>query len=254
MLVVFVAVMVGLVMLVHTAPAPLLLEWCYRTIARWHMPTTGTPTVYLTFDDGPNLSATAELLNVLAREHVRATFFVVDRHLTAETAPLIRRMFEEGHAVGIHSYRRALLLLGRSAFADWVTRAAARIEALSGRPPCRVFRPHAGWRTVEMLAGLRQIDYRMVGWGWMLWDWNWYRPPSADALVPRLLARVRSGDIVVMHDGHEAHQHADRRYTVETVSRLIPALRARGFSFGVVCEPVTRPRTLRGIESSRASP
>jgi peptidoglycan/xylan/chitin deacetylase (PgdA/CDA1 family) len=87
-----------------------------------------------------------------------------------------------------------------------------------------------------MLGGLRQIDYRLIGWGWMLWDWDWYRQPSPDALVPRLLARVRSGDIIVMHDGHEAHQGADRRYTIETVSRLVPALRDRGFSFGVVCD------------------
>jgi peptidoglycan/xylan/chitin deacetylase (PgdA/CDA1 family) len=54
--------------------------------------------------------------------------------------------------------------------------------------------------------------------------------------VPRLLGRVRSGDIIVRHDGHEAHQDADRRHTIETVSRLVPALRDRGFSFGAVCD------------------
>jgi peptidoglycan/xylan/chitin deacetylase (PgdA/CDA1 family) len=237
MFLVLVAVTAGLVVLAHTAPAPFLLEYFWRGIALWHMPRERTPTVYLTFDDGPNPSATPELLNLLAREHVRATFFVVDRHITDETAFLIRRMFEDGHAVGIHSYRRALLLLGPSAFAGWVTTAAARIEMLTGHPPCRVFRPHAGWRTAQMLTGLRRIEYRMVGWGWMLWDWNWYRRPSCDTVVPRILGRVRSGDIVVLHDGHEAHQHADRRHTIETVSRLIPALRARGFSFGIVCEP-----------------
>ncbi len=236
MLFALLAVAAGVVLLVHTAPAPLLLEYFYGRIALWHMPRSGPPTIYLTFDDGPNLSATPALLDVLAREHVRATFFVVDRHVTDETAPVIRRMFDAGHAVGIHSYRRALLRLGPAAFAAWVTRAAARIEAVTGRRPCRIFRPHAGWRTAQMLAGLGRIDYRMVGWGWMLWDWNWYRPPSVDALVPRLLGRLRSGDIVVMHDGHEAYQHAERCYTIETVGRLIPALRARGFSFGVICE------------------
>ena len=66
---------------------------------------------------------------------------------------------------------------------------------------------------------------------------NWYRPPTPDALVSRFVGRVRSGDIIVMHDGHEAHQNADRRYTVETISRLVPALRERGFSFGVVSGP-----------------
>lgn len=87
-----------------------------------------------------------------------------------------------------------------------------------------------------MFGGLRRIDYKMIGWGWMLWDWNWYRPPSANTLVPRLIDRIRAGDIIVLHDGHEARQNADRRYTIETVTRLVPALRDRGFSFGVVCE------------------
>ena len=170
----------------------------------------------------------------MKREQVRATFFVVDRHIDERTAVLVRRMFDEGHAVGIHSYQRSLMELEPSAFAAWVTAASDRLATLAGRQPCRAFRPHAGWRSAQMLRGLRQINYKMVGWGWMLWDWNWYRAPTPGALVPRLLGRVRSGDIIVMHDGHEAHQDADRRHTIETVSRLVPALRDRGFSFGVV--------------------
>src|SRR5580692_6040229 len=50
--------------------------------------------VYLTFDDGPNPSATPELLDTLKREQVRATFFVVDRHIDESTAPLVRRIFD----------------------------------------------------------------------------------------------------------------------------------------------------------------
>jgi chitooligosaccharide deacetylase len=236
MFLILIAVVAGVVALAHTAPFPFLLERLVPDRGLWHMPRAGPPTIYLTFDDGPNPSATPELLDVLRREQARATFFVVDRHIDESTAPLVRRMFDEGHAVGIHSYQRGLMRLGSSAFAAWVTAAADRLAALTGRRPCRAFRPHAGWRSMQMLAGLRQIDFKMIGWGWMLWDWNWYRPPSPDALVPRLVGRVRSGDIIVMHDGHEAHQNADRRHTIETISRLVPALRDRGFSFGVVCD------------------
>jgi len=234
---IFVAVAAGIVALAHTAPFPFLLERALPDRAVWHMPRVEPPTVYLTFDDGPNPSATPELLDVLQRERARATFFVVDRHIDVDTAPLVRRMFDEGHAVAIHSYRRSLLRLGPSAFAAWVTAAADRLADLTGRRPCRAFRPHAGWRSVQMFMGLRQIDYKMVGWGWMLFDFNWYRPPSAEVLVPRFVNRVRSGDIIVMHDGHEAHEHADRRYTIETVGRLVPALRDHGFSFGTICDP-----------------
>ena len=87
-----------------------------------------------------------------------------------------------------------------------------------------------------MYAGLRQIDYTLVGWGWMLWDWDWFRERTADRIAPRLAARVSAGDIIVMHDGDEKAPFKDQRYTVDATARLIPELRAKGFAFGTVCE------------------
>ena len=55
-----------------------------------------------------------------------------------------------------------------------------------------------------MYEGLRQIDYKLVGWGWMLWDFNWFRRRTADSTVARVAARASAGDIVVMHDGDES--------------------------------------------------
>ena len=91
----------GFFLLGHFAPFPFLLDVTPRTV--WRMPDTFPPTVYLTFDDGPNPDATPALLDVLARHQVRATFFVIDKHLTSETAPIVRRMFEEGHGVALHA-------------------------------------------------------------------------------------------------------------------------------------------------------
>ena len=86
-----------------------------------------------------------------------------------------------------------------------------------------------------MYAGLRQIDYKLVGWGWMLWDWNWFRARTADAVFARMAARASAGDIIVMHDGDESAPRRDQRHTVDATARLIPALRARGLGFGTVC-------------------
>ena len=87
-----------------------------------------------------------------------------------------------------------------------------------------------------MFAGLARIDHSLVGWGWMLWDWNWFRARTADAVVHRILERSRGGDIIVMHDGDESAPLADQRHTVDATARLIPALRANGFQFGTVCD------------------
>lgn len=229
------AVAVGVIVLAHTAPAPFILDAMAGDRAIWHMPRGAPPTVYLTFDDGPNPSTTPDLLDVLAREHVRATFFLIDRHLTGQTAPIVRRIFEEGHAVGLHSASRHYMLLSASELAATLTGAADRMEAMTGRRPCRVFRPHAGWRNGEMYVGLKRIDHRLVGWGWMLWDWNWFRRRTADSTVQRIAKRAAAGDIIVMHDGDESDPLKDQRHTVDATARLIPLLRARGFAFGTVC-------------------
>ena len=99
---------IGALVTAHFAPFPFLFDITDDTV--WRMPrTTEVPTVYLTFDDGPNPTATPELLDVLAKHQVHATFFVIDKHITRETMPIVRRTFEEGHAVGIHWHSRELM-------------------------------------------------------------------------------------------------------------------------------------------------
>jgi peptidoglycan/xylan/chitin deacetylase (PgdA/CDA1 family) len=231
-----VLVLVGVAVLAHTAPFPFLLDWTHPGTAVWEMPPTDEPTVYLTFDDGPNPTATPPLLDVLAREHARATFFIIDRHLTPATAPIVRRMFEEGHAVGLHSHTRRLMLMTPAALAATIGAAADRVEQLTGYRPCRAFRPHAGWRSHMMMRGVARRGFRLIGWGWGLWDADWFRARTPERLVPRLAGRAGPGSIIVMHDGHHVDPRADRRYTVATVEQLIPRLRARGLEFGTVCE------------------
>jgi peptidoglycan/xylan/chitin deacetylase (PgdA/CDA1 family) len=87
-----------------------------------------------------------------------------------------------------------------------------------------------------MYAALKKIDYQFVGWSWMLWDWNWFRQRTAEAVVTRVLGRASDGDIIVMHDGDESAPFADQRHTVEATARLIPTLRAKGFVFGTICD------------------
>jgi peptidoglycan/xylan/chitin deacetylase (PgdA/CDA1 family) len=228
-------VVVGLIVLAHTAPAPLLVDAWAGDRAVWHMPRDQPPTVYLTYDDGPNPSTTPALLDVLARERVHATFFLIDEHVNAETAPIVRRMFAEGHAVAQHSGKRWLCLKSPARLAATLTTAADRVERLAGQRPCRAFRPHGGWRSISMYRGLRQIDYDLIGWGWMLWDVDALRRRVADRVVDRLVSRASAGDILVMHDGDEKAPHQPQPQTVEATARLIPALRNRGLSFGTVC-------------------
>jgi peptidoglycan/xylan/chitin deacetylase (PgdA/CDA1 family) len=231
----FVAVAAAVTALAHTAPFPFALDALHAGRVTWRMPHDGgPPTVHLTFDDGPNPAATPALLDLLRREGVHATFFLIERHITPETEPIVRRIAAEGHAIGLHSHTRALMLLEPRELAATLGAFAARLERLTGARPCRAFRPHGGWRGTSMLEGLERMDYQLVGWGWMLWDWDYFRPRSART-APRLVRHASPGDIIVIHDGHHEDPRADRQSAIDITAALIPALRARGFGFGTVC-------------------
>jgi peptidoglycan/xylan/chitin deacetylase (PgdA/CDA1 family) len=236
----WIAILVGItvVALAHTAPAPFLLDLFAGDRAVWHMPRTDPPTIYLTYDDGPNPATTPELLDLLAREGVRATFFVIDRHITAETAPIVKRMFDEGHSVALHSASRREMLMAPADLASELAAVAERIQRLTASQPCRAFRPHGGWRSGTMFAALRRLDYRLIGWGWMLWDVDWFRARTADRIVARIGARAAAGDIVVMHDGDESAPRRPQPQTVEATAQLIRQLRGRGLAFGTVCQNI----------------
>ena len=222
----------------HMTPFQFLLEAFRPSRSLWHVDQRrgAPPAIYLTFDDGPNADWTPALLDQLRRQDARATFFLIDEHITPATEPIVRRIAEEGHAIGLHSGTRKLMIMSPSALADRLTRAAARIRTITGREPCRLFRPHAGWRSLTMYAALDRIGYRLAGWSWGMWDWHWWRRPRGEAIAARLARKASPGDIVVIHDGHHKNARADRRYAGETVRFLVPALRSRGYTFGTLCE------------------
>src|SRR5438874_11391690 len=122
----------GVVALAHTAPAPFLFDALAGRRSVWHMPKTTPPAIYLTFDDGPNPTTTPDLLDVLAREHVQATFFLIDRHITDRTALLVRRMFADGHAVALHSHTRRYMIMTPAELAAALSDAADRVARIAG--------------------------------------------------------------------------------------------------------------------------
>ena len=218
-------------------PGPFLLEAFQPKQSLWRMPEEpgAAASIYLTFDDGPNPDWTPRLLDALAATDARATFFLIDEHITDETSGIVKRIADEGHAIGLHSGTRRLMIESADDLATLLDRNAERIRAITGREPCRLFRPHAGWRSGEMYIGLGKAGYRLAGWSWGMWDFDWGRTRRADRLAARLAGKASDGDIIVIHDGHHKDPRADRRHAAETVGRLVPTLTARGFAFKPMC-------------------
>ncbi len=238
MLLILAIAIAGAAILSHTAPRPMLFEAFRPNGSVWRMPAAAgdRPRVYLTFDDGPNVAWTPPLLDALRDEGATATFFLIDDRITDESAAIVRRIAEDGHAIGLHSGTRRLMLMPPSALAAELDRAAGRIAAITGVAPCRLFRPHAGWRSASMYDGLRESGYQLAGWSWGMWDFDWWRTPRAAPVAARLGRKAKAGDIIVIHDGHHANPNADRRHAGESVRLLAPALRQKGLSFGTLCD------------------
>lgn len=229
-------VVAGVAALSHTAPFPFLLEAFRPARSVWRIPqAAGAQNIYLTFDDGPNLAWTPQVLDALRDERARATFFLIDEHITPETEWVVRRIAAEGHAIGLHSGSRKPVVMSPEALAARLQRNADRIAAITGREPCRLFRPHAGWRSATMYDALRRIDYQLAGWSWGMWDWSWWRTPTPAAVARRLERKASPGDVIVIHDGHHKDPRKDRSHAGGAVRLLVPALRARGYSFVPIC-------------------
>ena len=169
---IFIVSGVAALVLAHTAPFPFLLEFLGPERSVWHMPASdGAPTIYLTYDDGPNPAATPALLDVLAAQRVSATFFVIPRHVNELTAPIVTRMFEEGHRVALHSaHAYADAPAGRTSSHGCSMNRPAISTRLTGWTACRLFRPHAGWRGRRDVPGARsggvhagRLELRHVG-------------------------------------------------------------------------------------------
>ena len=182
--------------------------------------------VYLTFDDGPTPAWTPRVLALLARYQARATFFVLGRS-TAAHPELVRQEFAAGHGVGNHtwSHRRLTNLRGAQLAAE-VNATSTAIRQITGAP-VRCLRPP--YATVDA-ASAEQV--RTLGLRLVLWDIDtndWLRPGTG-AIAGRVLGRVRSGDVILMHDGG-----GNRSQTVVALEQVLATLSARGYRFHALC-------------------
>jgi peptidoglycan/xylan/chitin deacetylase (PgdA/CDA1 family) len=186
--------------------------------------------VALTFDDGPTRGVTDRLLDVLEREHVPATFFVVGSAARREPA-LLRRMAADGDEIENHSDRHPHLnaLLSRAALDAEIAAADDAIAAATGRH-ARWLRPPYGARNAAVLAAAQRRGMRVVLWSAMLDETSPQAPPGE--LAERLLRQVGDGAIVVLHDGDRGlGVPGGRSYEAALAPRVIAELRKRGYRF-----------------------
>ena len=186
-------------------------------------PAGAAPQVALTFDDGPNPPYTGQILGILARYQVPATFFCVGLQASAHAAD-IARMAADGHGLGNHTWSHPFLPdLSRAELAEQLDRTDEVVARAAGGAAPGLFRPPYGSRSPDVLRWLGERAAPVV-----LWDVDpsdWARPGAA-VIAGRVLMQARAGTIILMHDGG-----GDRSQTVTALPLVIEGLLDRGFHF-----------------------
>ncbi|HLB25851.1 MAG TPA: polysaccharide deacetylase family protein, partial [Nitrospirota bacterium] len=197
----------------------------------------------LTFDDGPTGPSTGKILDVLSEHGVKATFFVIGANL-ARYPDLARRIHDDGHEMGNHTHSHPWIfnMLFSTIRAD-IVRCQDEIEKVAGYRP-RFFRQPVGLNNPSVMKVIDSLGMVMIGWQARAYD---AVPAKKDRIVRRILAKVRPGGIILLHDGSDGKTRPDRTATVEALKEIIPALKARGYEFRTVSG-------LLGIENIQPSP
>ncbi|MEO9170014.1 MAG: polysaccharide deacetylase family protein [Candidatus Baltobacteraceae bacterium] len=206
--------------------------------------------VALTYDDGPNPPYTTAILNVLAKERVHATFFVVGRAVNAYPA-IVARELREGNAIGNHSFEHDhLIVMTPSQLRDNLRRTDAAIYAATGTHT-HIMRPPYGSRDWLVLNEARRLGYTPVMWSVPLAN-DWEYPP-ASVIAARIVSHVRDGSIVVLHDGNRgvlcnrAHVNphvCDRSSDIAATKLIIDRLKRDGYRFVTIPELLALKRTM----------
>lgn len=177
--------------------------------------------VALTMDDGP-VAHTADVLALLRREKVHATFFLLGQNARKHPA-LVRRMIADGNVVGNHSWNHPEFWhLSRKAIRHQLARTDALLKRITGKRPTLV-RPPFG----EVDARVRKVA-RDRGQPLILWDvdpTDW-KDHKASTVAKRVVTRARRGSIILTHDVWPSTRHA--------YARIIHGLKARGFTLVTV--------------------
>lgn len=202
----------------------------------------GTKQLALTYDDGPNDTHTLRLLELLAKQDARATFFLIGRYVK-ERPEIVREIARAGHVIGNHTFTHPLLIFKSAGKIrrELIDCRAALQDAVGEHS--KLFRPPFGGRRPAVLRIARELGLEPVMWNVTGYDWN--APPAAE-IEAKVARQVRGGDVILLHDGGHKHMGADRSQTVIATESMIRRYRSEG------CEFVTIPEMLEKREGVSA--
>jgi len=157
----------------------------------------GGKSIALTFDDGPDPDSTPRILDILLENDLKATFFVIGKK-AVQHPELLRRIVDEGHTIGNHSYSHHYLiaLFSRQKLRTDMLRCNEAIRDITGRAPA-FFRPPFGVTNPRYAAVLKDLEMQSIGWSLRSMD---TRAKNKYQLIQKIISTLKPKDIVLLHD------------------------------------------------------
>ncbi|MBK3496169.1 polysaccharide deacetylase family protein [Viridibacillus sp. YIM B01967] len=183
--------------------------------------------IALTFDDGPHPRYTEQILDLLTKHKVKATFFVIGEN--AEKQPeLVLREYNEGHELAnhtyTHTYNQSVNVLEKE-----LKKTNDLIHKITGFYPV-LFRPVGGQYDDNMINVAVKNGYKVVIWSWHQDTEDW-KSPGVNKIVKKVLNNTKPGDVILFHDGG-----GNRTQTIKALDKILPELQKQGYKFVTISE------------------
>jgi peptidoglycan-N-acetylglucosamine deacetylase len=201
------------------------------------------PYIAMTFDDGPNITLTPKLLDLLAAHHIKATFFVIGQNV-ADHPQVVQRAVREGHEIGNHSWSHPYLAkMSDEAARRELRRTDDAIKNATGTRPTLMRPPYGSITTRQKRWINDEFGYQIILWDVDPLDW---KRPGPTTVCNRIVKETRPGSIVLSHDIHPG--------TIEAMPATFNQLEAKGFKFVTVSELIqmAKPETPKPTSADRA--
>lgn len=188
---------------------------------------TSKNTIYLTFDAGFENGNTEKILDALKKHNVKATFFLVGNYI--ETSPeLVKRMVNEGHTVGNHTYSHPDMskISDEESFKKELQSLENLYKETTGEELLKIYRPPQGKYCVSNLEMADKLGYKTIFWSLAYVDWYEDKQPTKEEAFNKLLKRIHPGAIVLLHSTSKTNG--------DILDELLTKWEDMGYSFGEI--------------------
>lgn len=185
----------------------------------------------LTFDDGPDEDFTPQILDILKKYNVKATFYVIGEKVQYNKK-IIKREFEEGHEIGNHTYTHINVSKnGYNKIKKEIGDTQSVVKSITGVYP-KTFRPPYRAISKDMCEIIKQKDMNIVLWSYV--DARDWESPGVSSIVSAIENGIQNGCIILLHDYNKIR--SPKSQTIQALDRIIPDLLEKGYKFVTISE------------------